>query len=431
MSNTNSSPDRLELHPKPESHGRRLNRLPMIIAAVFVLLIGSALAFAFYKTSTKKPPTEVESAPEVAIQATPEILDGAQERGVIPAAAPELNVTQTETENTPVKQQLTVSNSNPLDYPAQSAVSDSTIGGYAARSLDQPQKDPAAERKAKLKEFRHQQYLAALAAPTTVESQAQASSGSQGFNNISMPDMAMPGSNRPGINPALLANMQQQNTDPNMQGRKQQFLDDASNQRTGYLSSRRMSAVSPYELKTGSVIPAVMITGINSDLPGEIKAQVSQNIYDTATGQHLLIPQGSTLFGRYSSEVSNGQKRALAVWTRVIYPDASTLDLQGMAGTDQAGYAGFADQVDNHYFKIFGNALLLSVITAGVQLSQPQTTGNELTAQQQVAGAIGQQMGQLGAEITKKNMDIQPTIKIRPGYRFNVMVNKDVVLEPY
>ena len=400
----------------------------MVIAAVFVLLIGSALGFAFYKTTTKKPPAEVEGAPEVAIQATPEILDGAQERGVIPAAVPEFEMTE-ETASAPVKQQVTVSNSNPLDYPAQSS-NPASATGYAVRSLDQPKKDLAAERKAKLQEYRHQQYLAALAAPTVIDTQSQTGTGSQGFNDMAMPDLAMPGSNRPGINPALLAHAQQ-NTDPNMQGRKQQFLDDASNQRAGYLSSSRVRAVSPYELKTGSVIPAVMISGINSDLPGEIKAQVSQNIYDTATGRHLLIPQGSTLFGRYSSEISNGQQRALAVWTRVIYPDASTLDLQGMAGTDQSGYAGFSDQVDNHYFKIFGNALLLSVITAGVQLAQPQTSGNELTAQQQIAGAIGQQMGQLGSEMAKKNMDIQPTITIRPGYRFNVMVNKDVVLAPY
>jgi type IV secretion system protein VirB10 len=176
-----------------------------------------------------------------------------------------------------------------------------------------------------------------------------------------------------------------------------------------------------------------MISGINSDLPGEIIAHVSQNVYDSATGEYLLIPQGTKLVGAYDSHVAIGQERVQVAWTRLNYPDSSTLDLGNMPGADQAGYGGFHDQVNNHFWKIFGDTLMLSLLSAGAQLSQPQTTSatGVPTAGQTVAASMGQQFAATGAEITKRNMQIQPTLEIRPGYQFNVMVAKDVILEPY
>jgi type IV secretion system protein VirB10 len=189
--------------------------------------------------------------------------------------------------------------------------------------------------------------------------------------------------------------------------------------------------LSPFELKTGTVIPGILISEVNSDLPGEVIAQVSQNVYDTASGSRLLIPQGARLFGRYDSHVTFGQQRALVIWERLIYPDASTLELGGMAGSDQTGKDGFADRVNNHYARVFGYALLTSVLSAGYQLSQSQgtTAGNFVVPsnQQIVAASVGQQMAELGSEIARRNMRVQPTIEIRKGYRLNVMVNKDVV----
>jgi len=196
-----------------------------------------------------------------------------------------------------------------------------------------------------------------------------------------------------------------------------------------YLSAERTAALSAYELKAGSVIPAVMISGINSDLPGNIIAQVQNNIYDTRTGNYLLIPQGAKLFGRYDSQIAYGQNRVLIAWDRIIFPDSSSITLAGMAGSDSAGYAGFGDQVNNHYARIFGSAILMSFLEAGAQLSQPQntTTNAAPTASQVIGASVGAQLAQTGNQLIQKNLSIQPTIEIRPGYTFNVMVNKDII----
>jgi type IV secretion system protein VirB10 len=148
---------------------------------------------------------------------------------------------------------------------------------------------------------------------------------------------------------ALRAGLGTQNIDPNGQGAKEDFF-NADLKKLGYLPNKVVAPTSAYELKRGSVIPATLITGINSDLPGRITAQVSQNVYDSATGHYLLIPQGAKLLGRYDSKVSFGQNRVLVIWTDIIFPNGATLRIGGMAGTDAEGYGGFNVQVDNHYF---------------------------------------------------------------------------------
>lgn len=192
---------------------------------------------------------------------------------------------------------------------------------------------------------------------------------------------------------------------------------------------------SPYELRTGFVLPATLISGINSDLPGNIIAQVSQNVYDTATGNHLLIPQGSRLFGSYASEVAFGQERVLVAWQRVLFPDGKALDIGNMPGTDSAGYSGFKDRVNHHYLRLFGSALLMSAITAGVTYNQDQISSdsdNGTSASEAMSQALGQQLGSVAAQLIAKNMNIAPTIEIRPGYRFNVIVTKDMTFsKPY
>jgi type IV secretion system protein TrbI len=196
-----------------------------------------------------------------------------------------------------------------------------------------------------------------------------------------------------------------------------------------YLDSRLTAPRSPFELKTGTVIPGLLVGAMNSDLPGEIVAQVSQNVYDSTSGAHLLIPQGTRLYGRYDSNISFGQGRLLVSWQRLIFPNGYTLELRGMSGHDQGGDTGFEDQVNNHLVRVFGYALLTSAFSAGLQLSQPQqaTTTAVPTSGQVAAAAVGQQMAQVGAQIAERNLRVQPTIRIRKGYRFNVMVNKDIV----
>jgi type IV secretion system protein VirB10 len=226
-----------------------------------------------------------------------------------------------------------------------------------------------------------------------------------------------------------------QDRDLNRASEKRDFLNDRGPQSASQnrLAARREEPSSPFELKSGTIIPATMIGGVSSDLPGQILGQVSENVYDTATGRFILIPQGAKLAGAYDNSVTTGQERVLVAWTRIIFPDASALDLGKMPGADEGGFAGFHDKVDDHFLKVFGNALLLSVMRAGVQLSQGnannQTSG--LTTQQTIAAALGQQLGQLGQETARRNMQVQPTLEIRPGYRFVVMVTKDIVLRPW
>jgi type IV secretion system protein VirB10 len=203
------------------------------------------------------------------------------------------------------------------------------------------------------------------------------------------------------------------------------------------LDNRVRPSLSPYEVKAGSLIPAVLITQANSDLPGQLIAQVRENVFDTPTGAHLLIPQGTRAIGVYDSLVAFGQERVLVAWQRLIFPDGSSLNLGSMPGTDLAGAAGFRDRVHRDYVRIFGSAILLSAISAGVQISQGTfASGNQATDTRDIreilAAALGQNLGELGTEMTRRNLDVQPTLEIRSGYRFNIAVMKDLVMPgPY
>ena len=228
---------------------------------------------------------------------------------------------------------------------------------------------------------------------------------------------------------ALQAGIGQQNADPNGQTAKQQFFNqDIAD--LGYLPNSVVPQMSPFELKRGSVIPATLVTGINSDLPGRITAQVSQNVYDSATGHRLLIPQGAKLFGRYDSEVSFGQNRVLVIWTDIIFPNGSTLKIGGMAGTDAAGYGGFRDKVDNHYLQTFGSAILVALIGAGTEMLLPEDQDNSLNGNSSTDAArrsFAEAFGQISEQTVSRNLNVQPTLEIRPGYRFNVLVDQDIV----
>ena len=202
------------------------------------------------------------------------------------------------------------------------------------------------------------------------------------------------------------------------------------------LDSKPVPPRSPYSVLTTFVIPATLITGINSTLPGQISGQVSQDVYDTATGQHLLIPQGTKLEGAYSSEVAYGQASVFVAWQRLVFPDGKTMDIGAMPGSNAAGYAGFTDQVNNHYMRLFGTALLMSAISAGVALSQSQNqvagTFGAPTTSSVLSATLGQQLGRVTTQMISKNLNISPTLEIRPGYRFNVTVTKDLVFaRPY
>ena len=223
--------------------------------------------------------------------------------------------------------------------------------------------------------------------------------------------------------------------DPNMQNGKEAFLAKARAGQTGdYLKSTRTPQLSPYEIKAGWEIPAVLEQALNSDLPGELKALVTSNVYDTASGRFLLIPQGARLIGVYNSRIGYGQDGVQVVWDRIIYPDGSSLDLSGMIGQDANGFSGFRDKVDHHYTRLISFAVLTSLFAAASEISQNQNRSllTSPSSAQVAGGAVGQQASELGAQITRRNLNVQPTIKIGVGYRFNVRVNRDILFDvPY
>ena len=184
---------------------------------------------------------------------------------------------------------------------------------------------------------------------------------------------------------------------------------------------------SPYMLSAGSLIPASLITGLRSDLPGLVAAQVSENVYDSATGQYLLVPQGARLIGNYDSVVAFGQRRALVVWQRIVLPDGSALQLDNEPATDPAGYAGVADQVDFHTWTLLKGVAISSLLGAGTNVS--------LTGESDLVEAIRQSAQQYAAtagnQITARNLDIQPSINIRPGFRIRLLVHRDLILAPW
>lgn len=232
----------------------------------------------------------------------------------------------------------------------------------------------------------------------------------------------------PALDPAAMqAAFAAASQDSNQQLAKEDFINRKDSQ-PGFLESRQVPSSSPYELKRGSVIPATLMTGINADLPGRVTAQVSQNVYDSATGNHLLIPQGARLLGRYDSKVSFGQSRVLVVWTDIILPDGSALQIGAMGGTDAEGFAGFHDKVDRHTLRTFGSAALIALIGAGMDMALPDDAGlsERNSASDAARRSFSETFGRLVESNVSKNLNVQPTLSIRPGYQFNVLVDQDL-----
>jgi len=222
-------------------------------------------------------------------------------------------------------------------------------------------------------------------------------------------------------------------SDPNGWSRKDAFTNQNHTAGNEYSKHNVMFQRSSFEVKAGTIIPCVLISGLNSDLPGNAIGQVSENVWDTATGNYLLIPRGSRLVGTYDNQVTYGQNRALVVWSRLIFPDGTSLTLDNLKGADQAGFAGFKGQVNKHWGSLITSALLVSLIGAGVELAQPNRNNNNNNnnnnksvgdiLSERVATSIGEALTQ----IVQREIQRQPTIKVKPGYRFMVMVQRDIV----
>jgi type IV secretion system protein VirB10 len=211
------------------------------------------------------------------------------------------------------------------------------------------------------------------------------------------------------------------------QDHKLAFLNGNVDRRT--VSPDRVEApASPYVLQAGAVIPGALLTGLRSDLPGQVTAQVTEDVYDSPTGKFLLIPQGARLIGQYDAQIAFGQSRALLVWNRLIMPNGRSIVLERQPGADTEGYAGLEDQVDYHWGMLFKAAILSTVLSVGSEVGM-SNNGNSLVQAIQQGGSQG--VNQVGQQVVSRSLNIQPTITIRPGFPVRVIVNHDLVLEPY
>jgi type IV secretory pathway VirB10-like protein len=435
------SPSLLAGPPKRGLGVRRLNKLPIVFAAGAAMLVAAAIGYTYrdrLMRAAANATTAASHRPEPGNGAA--VLNGAPVGGeVIPAVA--RSVAPPSSDQSP-----------PTGIP-------STIPTDRGAGGGQPQEDDKATKArreawqayyAQLAQLRKDRLAAASSAMTSDTgmggSGGQNAATGAGIQNPASFTGAAPGGTNaamggdPGVagNPVSggfgLPIYPPARVDGRAQREKQAFLNQPGDVTGG---SDDLQAVlhdpsSPFLVMTGTAIPAVMIGGINSDMPGMVIGQVSENVYDTATGRYLLIPQGARLIGAYDNMVANGQTRVGVIWNRIIYPDAESIDLGSMEGADQGGYAGFHDQVNTHFWSKLGDALLISVAGAAVQLSQGtgQTT-NGYNSQQIAAASLGQQFGELGQEYARAGLSIPNTLEIRPGYRFVVMVNKDMHLRPY
>ena len=215
--------------------------------------------------------------------------------------------------------------------------------------------------------------------------------------------------------------------DQNNQQRKLDFLNQPV-EKSIYNPHALQTPASPYQVMAGSIIAASLVTGLNSDLPGLVVAQVTENVYDSVTGRTLLIPQGARLIGSYDSVVAFGQSRALLVWRRIVMPDGSSVQIDNLPATDVAGYAGLEDEVDYHTWRLLKGVVLSTLLGVGTELS---LGGAESDLVRAIRQSTQQSVNQAGQRITEKNLNIQPTITIRPGWPLRVIVYKDLVLRPY
>lgn len=258
-----------------------------------------------------------------------------------------------------------------------------------------------------------QQWLADLKAARESGLMAQTTAG-RGAEAPTVPDGAAASADAQAASPPVVGT------------RKEQFA--SARDTGGDLNSGGLVApVSPNSLLAGSVIAASLITGLNSDLPGMVTAQVTQNVFDTVTGNILLVPQGARLIGKYDSVVAFGQRRALVIWQRVILPDGSSVRLDNMPAIDAGGYSGLADKVDFHTWTLLKGVAIATLLGAGSELS----ISGESDLVQAIRESAQSSTARAGDQITQRNLDIQPTITIRPGAPVRVLVTRDLILAPW
>ena len=395
---------------------KKLNKLPIIIFTVIVAIIIASFSYALLtRGQQQKDETKEETA-------KPKSENG---NNIVAGLLEELK-NKKELENSRKKQEENI-NKN-IQEPTTSNI-DNKFAFEQNNSNQNQIKMKENEKEDEIKKLKDKLYLDALTSNTKMQNSVLSQNTSNNANDFVKEMLNQSKQNNP--------NKQQSNIlekyaktllgAGEIKDTNQDFLDNASKS-YDYISSVKTAQISPYEIKTGTIIPGTLISGINSELPGQILGQVAENVYDTATGDHLLIPQGTKLIGVYNSDVAYGQSRVLIAWTRLVYPDGKTLNIGSMNGTDQQGYAGFEDQVNNHYFRIFGSAFLLSMLGGEIKIDNGKLTFATQGAKDQ--DNTETVLERTASKMIEKNLGIAPTLEIRPGYKFNIFITKDMILEP-
>ncbi len=433
------SPSGLDLNPRPPRAARVSKRAAGVVIALLAIILG-LFAYGGYQRRQRQVAALADSGASRGV--TPATAAGAEISKTVPSgmlmATPLDNVPSTDG---------TLQPSSELQPPQQVALN----SGAPQRGptnippplTSQPNPEPTPEQRRLIAAFEAEQQ--AMLAPTTLRAGFGQQNGGCTTGSVSA-GVTQQAAEQTGEIGSLIraltsvANRDGSQTVGSRAGGdadrdKEAFLAKArSSQAADYLKSTRTPPLSPYEIKAGWEIPAVLEQALNSDLPGELKALVSANVYDTATGRYLLIPQGSRLVGIYDSRIGYGQEGAQVVWDRVIYPDGSSLDLSGMIGQDVHGMAGFRDKVDRHYRRLVGFAVLTSMFAVASDLAQSRNRSllTYPSSGEIASAAVGREVSEVGAQITRRNLNVQPTIKVPIGYRFNVRVNRDILFDaPY
>jgi type IV secretion system protein VirB10 len=415
--------------PDEQQRGiRRLNRLPIIIVIILTILFFAVIIYGLSSRGLYfRGGQGIDAASNSSASSYAEQLKRGISDGIIgePAQAQAFQPTPV------VQEEVARSDNRPsIDRPERENTASrlEPEEEWLAR-LEREEREQYLREQQRQRMARLQARSAALDSPLTVDVRIASASTTGADPSTNRSARETSSNSAPDLYAAALrAGLGGQNVDPNGQTKKSDFFNQDI-KGLGYLPNSVVPQLSPYELKRGSVIPATLITGINSDLPGRITAQVSQNVFDSATGHRLLVPQGTKLFGRYDSDVSFGQSRVLVIWTDIIFPNGSTLQIGGMSGTDAGGHSGFADKVDRHYLRTFGSAALLAIIGTGIDMSVPEssTLATQDTASDAARRNFAETFGRVVERTINKNLDVQPTLQIRPGYRFNVLVDQDIV----
>ena len=392
---------------------KRLNQNALIVAAVVVgMTVLTVIVIVHPTREARHPPAPAASEEAPPVPSRPTFLDA------------------------PVRVPVARSDSSAARVPGrrwETTAPPSAADAFAASAALEPIRGPSAREKA---------YAAALASPLVMAGSAGGVDPGAASASVRQPDTAPLAAQEQQLltlgDSVLRASVPGGPADGRTAPRRDDrghraFLEAA---RTPQGRSRMpdvQAAGSPTTLRAGTVIPGLLLTAINSDLPGDIVGQVSRDVYDSRTQRLVLIPKGARLIGTYDNQVAVGEDRLLVAWTRLIFPDGRSLRLPGLALKDE-GQTGAKDQVDTHWRRAFGSALLLSAISAGVQLSQPRQTSllAPPSAGQVAASALGQELSSVALELLRRGMNTPPTITIRQGHPFNVFLNGDLVFDgPY